>query len=38
MRVCIPYACSANEGQKRKSDLLELELQTVVSSHTSIRD
>lgn len=29
--VCAPHTCIANEGRKRASDPLELELQMVVS-------
>ena len=34
---CAPHACSADRGQKRASNLLELDLQTVVSPmHTLV--
>lgn len=31
--VCASHACSAHRGQKRLLDLLEVELQMVVSPH-----
>jgi hypothetical protein len=33
MYVCALHACSANGGQKRASDPLELELKMAVSHH-----
>lgn len=33
MCVCVPYACSADRGQKRAGDPLALPLQMAVSSY-----
>jgi hypothetical protein len=33
MYVCAPHVCSAHGNQKKVSDSLELELQTVVNLH-----
>lgn len=34
--VCVPFECSSHRGQKRVSDLLEMELQMVVKCHVGV--
>ena len=36
MYVCIMPVCSVHSGQKRVSDILELELQRVVNRHVGV--
>lgn len=38
MYDCVPYVYSTHSSQKRALDLLELELQTVVSRHVCVRN
>lgn len=33
MHACAPHTCSAHDGQKRETDTLEVELQTVVTHY-----
>lgn len=38
IHVCAPCTCSSLTGQKRAFELLELEVQQVVSHHTDARN